>query len=118
MEIREQHQNGITVYHHPNPQIRSYLLEESISSLRVEHLKGPLTAETAKSLTKLGLIGSQVAKEILEIGAVYEIRMKPKEVWVKKVELSSWDEVEEKIFNIIGRALRRKKIKLVTRPDL
>jgi len=113
MEIREQHQGGISVYHHPNPMIRSYLVEENISSLRVEHLKGPLTDETAKILCKLGLIGAQVAKEILGIKGVNEIRMKPTEVWVKKTESSSWDEIEAKILSIIGRALRRKKIRLV-----
>lgn len=115
MGLREQHRGGITVYHHPNLEIRSYLIEETISSLRVEHLKGPLTDETAKTLNKLGLIGAQVAKEILEIKGVNEIRMKPQEVWVKKSNSSSWDELEGKILNIIGRALRRKQIRLVNR---
>ena len=117
MDIREQHQEGITVYHHPNLEIRSYLIEENISSLRVEHLKGPLTDETANMLNKLGLIGAQVAKEILEIKGVNEIRMKPQEVWVKKTNSSSWDEIEGKILSIIERALRRKKIRLVNRSN-
>jgi len=115
MDIREQHQGGIRVYYHPNPEIRSYLIEESISPLRVEHLKGPLTDETAKALNKLGLIGAQVAKDILGINGVNEIRMKPQEIWIKKADSSSWDVLEGKILSIIERALRRKKIRLVNR---
>jgi hypothetical protein len=115
MGLREHYQGGITVYHHPNLEIRSYLIEEPISSLRVEHLKGPLTDETSKTLNELGLIGAQVAKEILGINGVNEIKMKPKEIWVKKASSSSWDELEVKIIGIIERALRRKKIRLVER---
>ena len=117
MDIREQHQERIRVYYYPNLEIRSYLIEESISSLRVEHLKGPLTDETAKALNKLGLIGAQVAKDILGIKGVNEIKMKPQEIWVKKTSSTSWDELEGKILSIIGRALRRKKIRLVNRPN-
>jgi hypothetical protein len=117
MDNRGQYPEGITVYYHPNLEIRSYLTEEAISSLRVEHLKGPLTDETAKALNKLGLIGARVAKEILEIKGVSEIRMKPQEIWVKKTNSSSWDELERKILSIIGRALRRKKIRLVNRAN-
>ncbi len=117
MDIREQHQGGIAVYHHPNLEIRSYLIEEHISAFRAEHLKGPLTDETSKDLCKLGLIGAQVAKEILAIKGVHEIRMKPTEVWVKKTESSSWNEIQGKILSIIERALRRKKIRLISRTN-
>jgi hypothetical protein len=113
VQIREPYRDGIAVYHHPNPQIRSYLVEEDISSFQVEHLKSPLTAETLKGLAKLGRIGAQVAKEVLELREIQEIRLKPKEVWVKKAESASWNEIEEKIRNILKRAIRKKKIHLI-----
>jgi hypothetical protein len=105
----------IEIYRHPNPEIRSFLTNTEISSYRVEKFRKPLEKDWESTLKQLGVIGAQVAKEILAIHDVHEIHIKPKEIRVKKKGSSSWEAIETKIVEILIRALRRKQIKLVKR---
>ena len=107
------HDPKVVIYHHPNPEMRSYLTDEEISSLRVEHFKRPFNKESEDILKSLGHIGAQVVKEIIFIPEVEEVRIKPKEIMVKKGESSSWTGIEEKVMEIIYRAFRRKKITII-----
>jgi hypothetical protein len=81
----------IRIYVHPNPEIKSFTTMESISPPRVEYFKNPLNKETEESL----------------------IRIKPKEIRMKKEEDASWDDIEGKVCKILKRALQRKGIKIV-----
>ena len=56
---------------------------------------------------------ARIVKEILALSNVREIRIKPKEIRVKKEEYSSWGDIEDRVSEILNRALRRKKIRLV-----
>jgi hypothetical protein len=103
----------IRIYVHPNPEIKSFTTMESISPPRVEYFKNPLNKETEESLKQLGIIGAQIVEEIMAIPDVNEIRIKPKEIRMKKEEDASWDDIEGKVCKILKRALQRKGIKIV-----
>jgi len=103
----------IVVYHHPNPEIKSFLTEEEISPPRVETFRNPIGKDSETSLERLGVIGSQIVKEIMQIPGVMEVRIKPKEIRMRKETFSSWKKIEGKVFEILGRALRRKQIRVV-----
>lgn len=104
---------GVVIYHHPNPEMRSFLTSEEISAFRVEHFKRPLTGNSEKALRSLGIIGAQIVKEIMAIQDVMEVWIKPKEIRIRKEESSSWKGVEEKVYQILDRAMRRKGMRLV-----
>lgn len=105
----------VEIYLHPNPEIRSFLTNIEISAYRVEKFKKPLEKDWEHTLKQLGVIGAQVAKEILAIQNVNEIHIKPKEIRVKKEISSSWETIEKKVVEILTRALRKKQIKVVKR---
>lgn len=105
----------IEIYIHPNPEIRSFLTNTEISAYRVEKFKKPPEKNWDHTLKQLGVIGAQVAKEILAIHGVNEIHIKPKEIRIKKEISSSWETIEKKVVEILTRALRRKQIKVVKR---
>jgi hypothetical protein len=103
----------IKIYHHPNREIKSFLTNVEISTPRVEKFRKPLEKEWENALKPLGTIGAQVAKEIMAIQAVREIQIKPKEVRITKETSCSWEVIEERIVEILRRALKRKQIRLV-----
>ncbi len=105
----------IEIYIHPNPEIRSFLTNTEISAYRVEKFKKPPEKNWEHTLKQLGVIGAQVAKEILAIQDVNEIHIKPKEIRIKKEISSSWETIEKKVVEILTRALRKKQIKVVKR---
>ena len=90
-------------------------MDEEISAFRVERFKKPLDKNSENSLQLLGVIGSQIVKEILAIQAVMKVEIKPKEIIIKKELSSSWREIEDRVLEILKRALRKKKIKIVSR---
>jgi hypothetical protein len=103
----------VRVYHHPNREIRSFLTDLEISAPRVEKIRKPLEKEWHMTLKPLGIIGSQIVKEIMAIQGVQEIQIKPKEVRVMKEPGWSWNAIEGRIIEIVTRALKRKQIRLV-----
>jgi hypothetical protein len=103
----------ISIYVHPNPEIKSFTTMESISPPRVEYFKNPLNKEKEASLKQLGIIGAQIVKEVMAIPGVDEIRIKPKEIQMKKELNASWDDIEDMVCKILNRALQRKRIKIV-----
>ena len=103
----------VEIYHHPNPEIRSFLTNTEISAHRVEIFKRTLEEDWEHILKELGIIGRQVVKEVMAIQEVEEIHIKPKEVRIKKTTSSSWGKIEKKVVEILIRALRRKQIKVV-----
>jgi len=103
----------VTIYHHPNPEIRSFLTTEEISAPRVDIFKSPLTEDADQILNRLGRIGAHIVKEIMTIPGVDEIHIKPKEVRLKKALTFAWDDIEEQVLVIMRRALRRKRIRII-----
>jgi hypothetical protein len=103
----------VKIYRHPNQEIRSFLTDLEISALRVEKFRRPLEKDRENALKSLGTIGAQVVKEILAIQEVRDIQIKPKEVRITKEASCSWEEIEERILEILRRALKRKQIRLV-----
>ena len=103
----------IKLYHHPNPEIKSFLTMENIYPASVEFFKNPFDEIENKRLQRIGTIASQIVRDIMAVPGVKEIRIKPKEIRMKKEAYASWDEIEEKVFQILSRALRKKKIKRV-----
>jgi hypothetical protein len=103
----------IGIYVHPNPEIKSFTTMEPISPPRVEHFKNPLNTQSEMTLKQLGIIGAQIVKEVMAIPGVKEIRIKPKEIRMKKEIKASWDDIEDKVCKILNRALQKKGIKIV-----
>jgi hypothetical protein len=103
----------IIVYQHPNPHMKSFITNTEISTYRVEHFKRPLGENAQDALSKLGPIGSHVVKDIMKIHGVEEIYIKPKEIRMKKDVISSWQEIEKGVFEILNAALRRKEMRLI-----
>jgi hypothetical protein len=103
----------VRVYRHPNPEIRSYLMGEDITRPRVEAFQRPL-AEDAKELSgRLGTIGAQVVRDVMEIQGVLDIRIKPKELRVRKAPDAEWEAIEGQILRILASAARRKKLRVL-----
>ena len=113
--IEDKRNQNIIIYHHPNPEIKSFLISEEISAPRVEHFKKPLQKGSEEISELVGIFGAQIVKEIMLIPGVMEVRIKPKEIMVKKEESSSWEEIAGRVFEIINRAIKRKNITLVKR---
>ena len=103
----------VKIYHHPNPEIKSFLTSVAISTPRVEKFKKPLEKEWENGLEPLGVIGSQLIKEILAIREVREIHIKPKELRIRKEASSSWEKIEERIVEILMRALKKRQFRLI-----
>jgi hypothetical protein len=108
-------EQDIVIYKHPNPEMKSFLLSEEVSAPRVEHLKNPLSQEAKASLKSLGVLGAQIAEDILRIPGVAALQIKPKEIRVKKEASASWDDIQGKVLEILRSALRRKQMKIVRR---
>lgn len=103
----------ISVYHHPNTQIRSFLLDTEVSAYCVERFEKPLTANSEGILNDLGVIGATIVKDILTIDGVKEIHIKPKEIRLKKEISSSWNGIEKRVIDILIRAIRKKELKII-----
>jgi hypothetical protein len=106
-------EQDIVIYNHPNPEMKSFLLNEEVSAPRVEHLKNPLTQEAKASLKSLGVLGAQIAEDIMKIPGVAALQIKPKEMRVKKEVSASWGDIQDKVLEILRSALRRKKMRVV-----
>ena len=112
-KVKNRFESKVEIYHHPNPEIRSFLTNTEISAHRVEIFERPLEKDWGHILKELGIIGGHVVKEVMAIQEVEEIHIKPKEVRIKKATSSSWDKIEKKVVEILMRALRRKQIKVI-----
>ena len=105
----------IVIYCHPNPEMKSFHVNEEISSHRVEHFQQPLNSDSEDTLSSLGNIGARVVKEMMAVPGIKKLSIKPKEVLIKKEEAFLWEDIEQKIIEIIQRAIRIKGIKVVKR---
>ena len=103
----------IVIYDHPNREMKSFLTQVELSPPRLEHFKKPLDTESQAILAQLGLIGSQLVKEIMALPGVMSLRIKPKEIMVKKEVSASWEDIQDKILLILRRSLRKKGMKIV-----
>ena len=106
-------ESGIKIYHHPNPQIKSFLTDTAISVPRVEAFRKPLDSSNEDVLKQIGSIAGQIVRDIMSIPGVLEIRIKPKEIRMKKEESAGWEEIERQVLAILKRALRRKQIRMI-----
>ena len=104
---------GITIYRHPNPEIRSYLTSAEISRYRVEIFKADDREAFEPQLRGLGTIGTQVVREVMAIAGVHDVQIKPRELRVRKDPSVPWDPIEEKIIHALNTAFRRKMIRVV-----
>ena len=93
--------------------MKSFLTPVELTPPRLEHFKKPLDKGSQAVLPQLGLIGSQVVKEIMALPGVMSLRIKPKEIMVKKEVSASWEDLEERIVVILKRSLRKKGMKIV-----
>lgn len=84
----------IKIYHHPNPEIKSFLTSGGLFPPRVEFYINPLNENENERLSQLGAIASQIIKDIMALPGVMEIRVKPKEIRMKKEENASWSDIE------------------------
>lgn len=103
----------VEIYNHPNGEMKSFLLPEPILPPLVLQFKNPLPELSNNVLKDLGSIGERIVLEIIDIQGVDYIRVKPKEIQVRKMVSTSWDEIEGKIRNIIESAVRRSRMKRV-----
>lgn len=110
---KELPEKNVMIYRHPNPDIISFLTDEDISAFRVELFKNPTDNLDKNTLKLLGNIGAQVVKDTMCISGVREIHIKPHELFVKKETAAAWENIEEKIVEILSRALRKKMIRVV-----
>ena len=93
--------------------MKSFLTPVEVSPPRLEHFKKPLDDKSQAILEQLGLIGSQIVKEIMALPGVMSLRIKPNEIMVKKEVSASWEDLEERIVVILKRSLRKKGMKIV-----
>lgn len=103
----------IRVYNHPNTHIKSFLTNTVIWPYTVGHFKNPWREIPQDEIKNLGLVSTQLVREIMEIQGVAEIFIKPKEIRVKKEASSSWIEIESRVKSIVKRIIRKKQIKAV-----
>jgi hypothetical protein len=103
----------ISIYHHPNPQIKSFLTQEDLFPPFVELFQNPLDETADEHLKKMGAFSSQIVRDISLLSGVKEFRVKPKEIRLTKEEHASWDDIEMKVCQILDRALRKKQIKRI-----
>ena len=112
-DIKEKNPWGIEVYHHPNPEIASFLVPEEISPPRLDHFTAASPGDPGISPSVLGRIGSRAVGEILAVPGVKEVRVRPKEIRVKKETGVPWEDIEARIIHILEGAVRKKRIKAV-----
>jgi len=105
--------SDIRIYHHPNPQIKSFLTTEEIFAPRVEAFKNPLDREMEDVLKQIGSIPRQVVRDVMSIPGVLELRIKPKEIRMKKKESASWGNIEGQVVEILKRAIKRRQIRMI-----
>jgi len=86
---------------------------EDIFPARVAFFKNPFDEIGHEQLQRLDTITSQIVRDIMALPGVKEMRIKPKEIRMKKEELASWDDIEDHVCQILNRALRKKQIKRV-----
>ena len=103
----------VNIYHHPNPEIRSFLTQEDLFPPRVVLFKKPLQKTADEEFNKMGVFSSQIVRDIMALSGVKEIRVKPKEIRMTKEECASWEDIEEKVCQILERALRKKRIRRI-----
>ena len=115
MTVKKRGSKRVKIYDHPNPEIKSFLTQVEISAPRVEKFRTPLKKDREADLNGLGAIGAQIVRDIMKVPGVQEIHMKPKEIRMKKELSSSWQDIEEKILEILERALRKKDMRVVGR---
>jgi hypothetical protein len=103
----------INIYHHPNPEIKSFLTQEDLFPPLVGLFKNPFDETAEEDLKKIGVFGSQIIRDIMVLSGVKEIRVKPKEIRLTKEQNASWDDLEARVRQILVRALRKKQIKRI-----
>lgn len=103
----------VQVYYHPNPEIRSYLTDHTLTKPRLESFASPLMEDPDNLITKLGIAGAQMVRDIMSIPGIAQIRVKPKEVRIRKVPHASWDVMEPEIFRIMNRTVRKSKMRVL-----
>jgi hypothetical protein len=103
----------IQVIVHPNPEIKSFLFHEPISAPWLEIYKKPLDSATEERISRLGAIGGQIVRDLLEIDGLNWIRINPKEIMLKKELRADWTQIEPAILEILHRALRKKRIHVI-----
>ena len=104
---------AVSIYHHPNPQIKSFLTQEALFPPLVVLFKNPLDKTADEDLKKMGAFGSQIVRDISSLSGVKEFRVKPKEIRLTKEEHAAWDDIETKVCQILDRALRKKQIRRI-----
>lgn len=108
------HHPDIEIYHHPNSHIRSYLTGTEISGYLVAFFEKPFTEGVPEDLEKrLGRIGTQLARELMGLGGVAAFHLKPKEIRIRKKTATPWETLEDRILEIVRRANRKSRIRLV-----
>ncbi len=108
-------ETDVRVYRHPNPEIRSYLTPDIITRPVFETFEPPLKDDSDRLSASLGTIGAQMVLEVLSLPGVAQIRIKPKELRIKKAPHASWDTLEEAILPIVVRAVRKSRIRVLKR---
>ncbi len=103
----------VRVYRHPNPEIRSYLTNEEITKPRLEAFQRPPGEDPELLAKRLGTIGAQVILELTAVPGVQEVRIKPKEVRIRKAPFASWEAMEDQILRILASAVRRSRLRLL-----
>ena len=59
--------SDIRIYHHPNPQIKSFLTNTEISVPRVEAFQQPLDRTNKGVLKQIGSIPGQIVRDVMSI---------------------------------------------------
>lgn len=108
-------EHEVTIYRHPNPEIRSFLTREPLSPPTLWVGRRPFESEDIARLKRLDLVAAQLIRNLAEIPGIEEIRLKPKEIRVKKIPDASWEQIEARALQDIRGALRRRKLHLVSR---
>jgi hypothetical protein len=66
---------------------------------------------------KLGTAGAQMVRDVMSIPGIAQIRVKPKEVRIRKVPHASWDVMEPEIIRIMDRTVRKSKMRILKPKD-
>lgn len=108
-------EQDIQIYLHPNPEIRSYLTPDILTRPVFDTYEPPLEELPDGLSARLGTIGAQLVREILSVPGVVQLRIKPKELRIKKGPHASWDELEKALLRIVDRAVRKSRIRVLKR---
>lgn len=104
---------AIRIYYHPNLEIRSYLTPEPVTRPLVETFKRPLREDLELVVTRLGTAGAHMVRDLMSLPGIEHIRVKPKEVRIKKNPASSWNELEPGVLKIMERAVQRSRMRVL-----